>query len=65
MLLSKVTHIIRYGCVVEFQSLFFWMLLSKVIMSVSIVGAWLFQSLFFWMLLSKMAANERCGGDLK
>ena len=38
-----------------FQSLFFWMLLSKPVpVFPAFFGKWRFQSLFFWMLLSKL-----------
>ena len=55
MLLSKETAARVQSNAAEFQSLFFWMLLSKQ----KERGSWVFftdlrfQSLFFWMLLSK------------
>ena len=41
------------GSPAGFQSLFFWMLLSKVVARIIPSGSRVFQSLFFWMLLSK------------
>ena len=41
-----------------FQSLFFWMLLSKLCARTHEVRIAMFQSLFFWMLLSKLHLPE-------
>ena len=44
----------------RFQSLFFWMLLSKVLTWPDGAIWKLFQSLFFWMLLSKTRSVLLC-----
>ena len=56
--LSLFLHSILHEYLFRFQSLFFWMLLSK-LSPASVFFRLLrgkFQSLFFWMLLSKSAA---------
>ena len=59
MLLSKIHYHQRFGCIWEFQSLFFWMLLSKYTpTAIWFTPLLLFQSLFFWMLLSKLGLME-------
>ena len=42
----------------RFQSLFFWMLLSKFHILADVIFPILFQSLFFWMLLSKLCSSR-------
>ena len=54
-MLQRVSHLDS-----EFQSLFFWMLLSKYMDPNKVRQTVMFQSLFFWMLLSKQAVLRSC-----
>ena len=61
MLLSKVRFSDASQITRKFQSLFFWMLLSKSDkLSYTLSTTYKFQSLFFWMLLSK-SDQRPCG----